>query len=49
MIGEMDITTAKALLAEIRDEKNPRQRIYQVLGGDSVGIIHPMLTMRLVC
>ena len=48
MIGEMAITAAKALFAKIWDGKNPRRIIYQVLGGDYVGIIHPMLTIRLV-
>ena len=48
MIGEMAVTAAKALLDEIRDEKKSQQSICQVLGGDSVWIIYPMLTMRLV-
>ena len=49
MIGEMAVTADKALLSKIWDGKNPRQIIYQVLGEDYVGMIHLMLTMRLVC
>ena len=48
IIGEMVVTAAAAPLAEIRDEKNPRRSICQVLGADSVGVIHLMLTMQLV-
>ena len=47
MIGEMTVTSAKALISEIRNEKNPQRSICQVLGGDYVRILHPMLTMRL--
>ena len=49
MIGEMAVTADKALLSKIWDGKNPRQIIYQVLGEDYVGMIHLMLTIRLVC
>ena len=42
------VTAAKALLANIWDEKKPRRSICQVLGTYYVGIIHPMLTMQLV-
>ena len=48
MIGEMTVTSAKALLADIQDEKNSRRSICQVLGAYYVEIIHPILTMRLV-
>ena len=49
MIGGVAVTAAKVLLADILDEKNPWQSICQVLGAYCVGIIHPMLTMRMVC
>ena len=49
MIGEMAVTENKALLSEIQDEKNPQRSICQVMGADYVGIIYPMLTMRLIC
>ena len=44
-IGDMVVTSAKVLLAKIRDEKSLRRSICKVLGADYVGIIHPMLTM----
>ena len=47
MIEEMEVTVATALLADIR-YTNPQWSIYQVLGVDSDGIIHIMLTMWLV-
>ena len=49
MKGEMSFTADKALLANIQDKKNPRQSICQVLGEGSIRIIHPMMTMWLVC
>ena len=48
MIGDMAVTVAKALLANILDEKRLQNSICQVMGEDYVGIIHPMMTMRLV-
>ena len=49
MIGEMAVTATKALLANIRDGENPRRSICRVLGSDYVGIIHPIMTTKLVC
>ena len=47
MLGEMVVTSYKALLENIRFEKKSRRSICQLLGEYHVGIIHPMLTMRL--
>ena len=44
----MEVTEAKELLSNIRDEKRLGWSICQVLGEDPVGIIHPMLIVRLV-
>ena len=49
MKGEMSFTADKALLANIRYEKKSRRSICQVLGEENVGIIHPILTMGMVC
>ena len=49
MIGEMAVTAAKALISKIQDEQNPWRSICKVLGEDSVGIVHMMMNMRLVC